>query len=141
MRYRVVVVVVVESPQTPEDDPEERLRTRWETGTFIDGLPKVQSLAVRVEGGATETQVVVRLIFIIAYPARGFFRLVDQVLPTAKCRMVSATEGSRLSHIGLRHLDVFSIVEVYRVGGGVERRGDEWCRAGASDDGSARGAV
>ncbi len=59
-------VVVVESPQTPEDDPEERLRTRWETGNFVDGLPKAQSLAVRVEGGATEPQVVVCLIFIIA---------------------------------------------------------------------------
>ncbi len=47
-------VVVVESPQTPEDDPEKRLRMRWETGKFIDGLPKVQSPAVRVEGGATE---------------------------------------------------------------------------------------
>ncbi len=33
------VVVVVESPQTPEDDPEKRLRTRWEAGKFIDGLP------------------------------------------------------------------------------------------------------
>ncbi len=33
-----VVVVVVESPQTPEDDPEERLRTRWETGKSVDGL-------------------------------------------------------------------------------------------------------
>ncbi len=68
-----VGVVVVESPQTPEDDPEKRLRTRWETGKFINGLPKVQSLAVRVEGGATEPQVVVRLTFIIAYPARSFF--------------------------------------------------------------------
>ncbi len=63
-----VVVVVVESPKKPEDDPEERLRTRWETGKFGDGLPKVQSLAVRVEGGATEPQVVVCLSFIIAYP-------------------------------------------------------------------------
>ncbi len=54
----VVVVVVVESPQTPEDDPEERLRTRWETGTYVDGLLKVQFLAVRVESGATEPQVV-----------------------------------------------------------------------------------
>ncbi len=50
------VVVVVESPQTPEDDPEERLRTRRETGKFVDGLPKVQSPAVRVEGGVTEPQ-------------------------------------------------------------------------------------
>ncbi len=33
------VVVVVESPQTPEDDSEKRRRTRWETGKFIDGLP------------------------------------------------------------------------------------------------------
>ncbi len=77
-------VVVVESPQTPEDDPEKRLRTRWETGKFVDGLPKVQSLAIRVEGGATEPQVVVCLISIIASPARRFFRSVDQMLPAAK---------------------------------------------------------
>ncbi len=50
----MVVVAVVKSPQTPEADPEKRLRTRWETVKFADGLPKVQSLAVRVEGGATE---------------------------------------------------------------------------------------
>ncbi len=60
-------------------------------------------------------------------------RSVDQVLPTASCRMVSATEASKMSHVGLGHLDVFSMVEVYRVGGGVERRGGERCRAGASD--------
>ncbi len=41
-----------------------------------------------------------------------------------------------MSHIVLGHLDVFPMVEVYRVGGGVERRGDERCRAGASNDGS-----
>ncbi len=84
--------VVVESPQTPEDDPGKRLRTRWETSKFIDGLPKVQSLAVRVEGVATEPQVVVRLIFIIAYPARSCFRSADQMLPTAKsCRLKRQT--------------------------------------------------
>ncbi len=54
---------------------------------------------------------------------------------------MSATKASQISHIGLGHLDVFSMVEFHRVGGGVERRGDEWCRAGASDDGSAGGAV
>ncbi len=69
--FAAVVVVVVESPQAPKDDPEKRLRTRWETGKFIDGLPKVQSVAVRVEGGATEPQVVVCLISIIANPARS----------------------------------------------------------------------
>ncbi len=74
------MIVVVESPQTPEDDPEKRLRSRWKTGKFIDGLPKVQSLAVRVEGGATEPQVVVCLISIIAYPARSFVRTVGQML-------------------------------------------------------------
>ncbi len=63
-----VVDDVVESPQTPEDDPEKRLRTRWKTVKFIDGLPKFQSLVVHVEDGATESQVVVCPIFIIAYP-------------------------------------------------------------------------
>ncbi len=65
----VSVFVVVESPQTPEDDPEERLRTRWEMCKFVDGLPKVQPLAVRVKGGTTGPQVVV----IIAYPTSSFF--------------------------------------------------------------------
>ncbi len=46
-----------------------------------------------------------------------------------------------MSHVRLGHLEVFSMVEVYRVGGGVERRGDEWCRAGTSNDGYASGAV
>ncbi len=84
---------------------------------------------------------VVRLIFIVANPTRSFFRSVDQVLPTAKYKMVSATEASQMSRIGLIHLHIFSIVEVYRVGGGMERRGDECCRAGAPDDGSVGGAV
>ncbi len=137
----LLIVVVVLSPQTREDDPEERLRTQWEACKFIDGGPKVQPLAVRVKGGTTEPQVVVRLIFIFAYPTCSFFRPVDQVLPTAKCMMVSATEASQMSRIGLGHLDVFLMVEVYRVGGGVERRGDELCRSGALDDGSAGGAV
>ncbi len=59
----------------------------------------------------------------------------------AKSKMVSAREASQLSHIRLGHLDVFSIVQVYRLGGGVERCGDECCRADASDDGSVVGAV
>ncbi len=107
------------------DDPEKRLRTHWETCKFIDGLPKVQSLAVRVEGGATKPQVVVCLIFIIAYPARSFFRSVEQMLPTAKSRMMSATEASQMSHVGFGHLEVFSKNEVFWVSGGVERRGGE----------------
>ncbi len=55
--------------------------------------------------------------------------------------MVSATEAYQMSHIGLGKVDDFSMVEVYRVGGGVERRGDKRCRAGASNDSSAYGAV
>ncbi len=121
----VDVVVVVLSPQAPGVDPEKRLRTRWEACRFIDRQPNVQPLAVRVKGGTTEPQVDVRLLFIVADPARSFLRSVDQVLPTAKCRMVFATEASQMSEIGLGHLDVFSMVEVYRVGGGVERLGDE----------------
>ncbi len=141
MALAVAVVVVVESPQTPENDPEKRLRTHWETGKFVDGLPKVQSLAVRVEGGATEPQVVVRLNFITAYPARRFFRSVDQMLPAAKSRVMSATEASQMSHFWLGHLGVFSKNEVWRVGGNVERRGDEWSRTSTPNDGSPGGAV
>ncbi len=137
----MLLLVVVESPQTPEDDPEKRLRTRWETGKSIDGLPKVQSLGVRVEGGAAEPQVVVPLIFIIAYPARGFFRSVDQMLPAAKSRVVSATEASQMSQFGLGHLEAFSKNEVWRVRGSVGRRGDEWSRTGTPNDGSVGGAV
>ncbi len=68
------------------------------------------------------------LIFIIAYPTGSFFRSVDQELPTVKCRVVSATEASQMSHLGIEHLDVFAMVEVYQVGGGVERRNDEQAR-------------
>ncbi len=128
IRYQtrlVVVVLVGLSPQTPEVDPEKRLRTLWETCKFGDGLPKVQSFAVRVEAGATEPQVVVCLIFIIAYPVRSFFRSFDQMLPKAKSRMMSATEASQMSHVGLGHLEVFSKNEVCRVSGSEERRGDE----------------
>ncbi len=64
-KARLPVCVVVQSPQTPEDDPEKRLRTRSETCKFVDGLPKTQSLAVHVKGGTMEQQVVVGLIFII----------------------------------------------------------------------------
>ncbi len=134
-------VVVVESPQTPEDNPQKRLHTRWETDKFMDGLPKVQSLAVRVEGGATELQLVVHLIFIIAYPARSFIRSVVHILPAAKNRVMSATEASHMSPFGLVHLGVFSNNEVWRIGGSVQRRGDEWRRAGTPNDGSAGGAV
>ncbi len=136
-----VVVVVVQAPQTRGGDPEKRLRMRWETGKFVDGLPKVQPPAVRVKGGTTEPQMVVCLIFIIAYPTVCFLRSVDQMLPTAKCRVVSATEASQMSHVGLGHLEVFSMTEVRRIGGGVERRGDERSQAGTPNNGSVGGAV
>ncbi len=60
---RVVVVVVVESPETPEEDPGKHLRPRWETCNFFDGRTKVQPLAILVKGGTTESRVVVRLTF------------------------------------------------------------------------------
>ncbi len=50
-------------------------------------------------------------------------------------------KASQVSHIGRVHLDVFWMVEGYRVGGGVERRGYERCRAAASEEGSGGGAV
>ncbi len=84
---------------------------------------------------------VVGLVFIIAYPARSFFRSVDQMLPTVKGRMMSATEASQMSHVGLGHLEVFPKNEVCRVSGSGERRGDEWRRIGTPNDGSVGGAV
>ncbi len=45
--------------------------------------------------------------------------------------MVSATEVFQMSHIGLGHLGVLSMVPVNRVGGNVDMRGEDWCRAGA----------
>ncbi len=84
---------------------------------------------------------VVCLIFIIAYPTGSFFGSVDQMLPTAKRRMMSATEASQMSHVGLGHLEVFSMTEVRRVGGGLERRGVERSRAGTTNHGSAGGVV
>ncbi len=123
-------------------DPEKCLRPHWETCKFVDGLHMVQSLAVRVEGGATEPQVVVvGLIFIIIYPARSFFRSVDQMLPAAKGRVMSATEASQMSHFGLGHLGVFSTNEVWWVCGSVERGGEERSRTGTPNDGSAGGSV
>ncbi len=114
------------------DDPEKRLRTRWEACKFIDGHTKAQPHAIRVKGGETVPQVVVCLLFINAYPAGSFFRPVDQVLPTTKCRMVSAPEASQMSNVGLGHLDVFSMTEVRRVGGGVEMNGvEQACRTTA----------
>ncbi len=64
---KILFLLLLCSPKAPEDDPEERLRTHQEACKFIDGRPKVQPLAVRVKGGATEPQVVARLIFIVAY--------------------------------------------------------------------------
>ncbi len=81
------------------------------------------------------------LIFNVAYPTGGFFRSVDQNLPTAKCSIMSATEASQMSHVELGHLEVFSMTEVRRVGGGVEWRGDERSRAATPNNGSAGGAV
>ncbi len=71
-----VVVVVVPSPQTPEDDPEKRLRTQREACKYIDGRPKVQPRVMRVKGGATEPQVVLGLKFIVADLTRSFFDLL-----------------------------------------------------------------
>ncbi len=75
--------VVVESPQTPEDDPEKRLRTLWEPDEFIKGCPEVQALAVRVEGRTVEPHVVRRLFPIVAQAAHGFFPSADHVLPAS----------------------------------------------------------
>ncbi len=84
---------------------------------------------------------VIRLIFMVADPTRSFFRSDDQVLPATKSRMMSATEAPQMSHIGLGQQDVFSIIGDGRVCCGVERSGEKLCRAGASNDGSAGGAV
>ncbi len=54
---------------------------------------------------------------------------------------MSATEMPQMSHIGLGQQDVISMIKDDRVDGGGERRGDEKCGAGASNDGSAGGAV
>ncbi len=66
-------VVDVASPQALRDDPKKRLHTRWETRKFVDGYPKVQPIALRVEGGTSEPQAVIRLIFIVADPTWSFF--------------------------------------------------------------------
>ncbi len=44
--------------------------------------PEVQSLAVRVEGRATETQVVVLFFLVVAQAAQGFVQVL-QVLPAS----------------------------------------------------------
>ncbi len=53
---------------------------------------------------------------------------------------VSITEVPK-GHIGLGQLGVFFMVWTDGVGCGVEQRGNEVCRTGASNDGSAVGAV
>ncbi len=62
----------------------------------INGLPEVQSLALRGERGATESRVIMRLVLTIAKPARDFFPKVDQILPAAECTMVSTTEAPKI---------------------------------------------
>ncbi len=79
--------------------------------------------------------------FIIAYPARSLFRSVDRMLPTAKGRMISATEASQRSYVGVGRLEVFSKNEVGWVSGGVERRGEGRSRAGTPNNGSVGSAV
>ncbi len=66
---------------------------RW----YAAGRSKVQPLTARVKGGTTVPQVIARLIFIAKDLTGSFFRSVDQVLQTTKCRMVSATEASQMS--------------------------------------------
>ncbi len=107
----VVVVVVVESPKAPEYDPEKRLRMQWEACKLIDEQPKDQPLAVRVKGGTSEPQIVVRLNFIVADVARSFFLCVDEVLLATKCGMVSATRAPQVSYIGLGQQDVVSMIK------------------------------
>ncbi len=46
-----------------------------------------------------------------------------------------------MSQFWLGHQDALSMVEVYLACGGLERLGDEKCRADALDDGSVGGAV
>ncbi len=46
-----------------------------------------------------------------------------------------------MSHFGLGHLEVFSVTEVRRASGGVERRGEERSRTGTPNNGSTGGAV
>ncbi len=53
--------------------------------------------------------------------------------------MMSATGASQMSYTGLGQQYVLSIVWVDRIGGGVERRRDERCRADASKDGFVDG--
>ncbi len=55
--------------------------------------------------------------------------------------MMSTTEAAQMSHVGLGHLDVLSMSEVRRVGGGVERRKYEHSRAGTPNNRSSGGAV
>ncbi len=48
-------------------------------------------------------------------------------------------KAPQVSHIGLGQQNVSSMAG--DDGGGVERRGDELCRTGASNDGSVGGAI
>ena len=48
------VVVVVESPQVPEDDSQQRKRYAWDAHELIKGPPQAEVLTLRDEGRASE---------------------------------------------------------------------------------------
>ncbi len=50
-----------------------------------------------VEGGAAETQVVVRLLLIVARPTHSFLRSADPVLTASPCEVVA---GSKAAEVG-----------------------------------------
>ncbi len=80
------------------------MSTYWRAREFTDGPLEVQSLVIRVEGGATQQCVVTRFALIVAKPASQFFRSVDEVLPAVECRVLPTREALEDGHIGLGQL-------------------------------------
>ncbi len=55
----------------------------WEADALIEGHPEFHSLAVRIEGGVVEQQVITRLYFNGAQAAPSFLLSAGQVLPAS----------------------------------------------------------
>ena len=79
----VVVVVVVESPQAPEDDSQQRQRCAWEAHELIKGPPQAEALTLHDEGRASEPWMFRRFFFLRAESVVVRLRHSGHMLPAS----------------------------------------------------------